>query len=65
MSRRRRKKTQIVLTRLVVIAAALITVAAGTLVVKLHSKPTAGRAANPAAPPSAAARPKPRTFLGV
>ena len=65
MSRRRRKKTQIVLTRLVVIAAALITVAAGALVVKLHSKPTAGRAANPAAPPSAAARPKPRTFLGV
>ena len=65
MSRRRRKKTRIVLTRFVVIAAALITVAAGALVVKLHSKPTAGRAANPAAPPSAAARPKPRTFLGV
>src|SRR2546423_6230806 len=61
MSHRRRKQTRIVLTRLVVIAAALITVAAAALVVKLHGGPTAG---NPAAAPSAA-RPKPRTFLGV
>ena len=62
MSHRRRKRTRIVLTRFVVIAAALITVAAAALVVELHGRSTAG---NPAAAPSAAARPKPRTFLGV
>jgi mannan endo-1,4-beta-mannosidase len=62
MSHRRRKQTRIVLTRFVVIAAALITVGAAALVVKLHGRPTGG---NPAAAPSAAVRPKPRTFLGV
>ena len=61
MSHQRRRKTRIVLTRAVVIAAALITVAAAALVVKLHGRPTA----NPAAPPAAAAHPKPRAFLGV
>src|SRR5262245_22984584 len=64
MSRRRRKKTRVVLTRFVVIAAALITVAAAALVIRLHGRPTADRDASPAAP-SAAARPQPRTFLGV
>ena len=62
MSHRRRKKTRIVLTRVVVIAAALITVAAAALVIELHGRPTAGHAA---APPAAAAHPKPRAFLGV
>jgi hypothetical protein len=63
--RRRRKKHLTMITRVVVITAAIVTIAAAAMVSRLHSKPTAGKSVNPAAPPSAAAPAKPRTFLGV
>jgi mannan endo-1,4-beta-mannosidase len=64
--RQRRRSNRIVLTRIVMTAAAVITVAAAGLVGWLHGRPTTeGGSVNPAAPPSAAAPARPRTFLGV
>jgi mannan endo-1,4-beta-mannosidase len=51
-------------TRIVVIGAVIVTVAAIALVTSLHGR-SGDRPVDPAAPPSATAPLKPRTFLGV
>jgi mannan endo-1,4-beta-mannosidase len=45
--------------------AAVIIVSAIALISQLHGRPAGGRTADPAAPPSAAGRPAPGTYLGV
>jgi mannan endo-1,4-beta-mannosidase len=53
------------LTRIVAAGAAIVIAVAIALISQLHNRPAGGRDIDPAAPPSAAARPTPGSYLGV